>query len=159
MNITVIAVGKLKEKYLKDGVKEYEKRLGGYCSFNVEEVAEEKAPENLNEAEKQQVMHKEGQRILNKIVPGSFVAALCVEGGRFTSKQMAQRISGLMTSGTSHITFIIGGSLGLSDEVKARADLKLSFSGFTFPHQLMRLILLEQIYRWFKIMRGETYHK
>jgi 23S rRNA (pseudouridine1915-N3)-methyltransferase len=105
------------------------------------------------------VLEKEGKRILEKLNPSSFVIPLCIEGEQYSSEQMAQKMSSLMVSGTSHITFIIGGSLGLSDEVKARGHLKLSFSAFTFPHQLMRLILVEQIYRWFKIMRGEPYHR
>lgn len=159
MNITVIAVGKLKEKYLKDGIAEYTKRLKPYCNLNIVEVAEEMIPESLSFAEKNQALRKEASYILKKINPASFVISLCIEGERFTSEKMAKKIEGLMTLGTSHITFIIGSSLGLSDEVKEKAHLKLSFSDFTFPHQLMRLILLEQIYRWFKIIRGEVYHK
>jgi 23S rRNA (pseudouridine1915-N3)-methyltransferase len=159
MNITILAVGKIKEKYLQDGVKEYEKRLRPYCRLNIIELTEEKAPETLSEAEKLQVKEKEGKRILEKINPSSFIITLCIEGEQFSSEQMAEKLQGLMVSGVSHITFIIGGSLGLSDEVKGRSDLLLSFSSFTFPHQLMRLILMEQIYRWFKIIRGEPYHR
>lgn len=159
MRITILAVGKLKEKYLQDGIKEYEKRLRPYCRLDILEVAEEKVPETYSDAEKQQVLEREGKRILEKLSPSSFVAPLCIEGEQYSSEQMAQKMSSLMASGTSHITFIIGGSLGLSDEVKARGHLKLSFSAFTFPHQLMRLILVEQIYRWFKIIRGEPYHR
>ncbi|MCR4430333.1 MAG: 23S rRNA (pseudouridine(1915)-N(3))-methyltransferase RlmH [Tepidanaerobacteraceae bacterium] len=159
MNITVIAVGKLKEKYLKDGIAEYAKRLKPYCNLNIVEIAEEIIPESPSFAGKNQALRKEGSYILEKINPASFVISLCIEGERFTSEKMAKKIEGIMTSGTSHITFIIGSSMGLSEEVKEKAHLKLSFSDFTFPHQLMRLILLEQIYRWFKIIRGETYHK
>jgi 23S rRNA (pseudouridine1915-N3)-methyltransferase len=159
LNIIILAVGKLKEKYIKDGIKEYEKRLKPYCRLDIMEVAEEKAPETLSDAEKLQVLEKEGKRILEKLNPSSFVIPLCIEGEQYSSEQMAEKLQGLMVSGVSHITFIIGGSLGLSDEVKARGHLKLSFSAFTFPHQLMRLILVEQIYRWFKIMRGEPYHR
>ena len=159
MNIDIIAVGKIKESYLTEGIKEYQKRLSPYCNLRIIEVSEEKAPENLSDKEKQQVLEREGNSILKKINPSSFVIPLCVEGKSLTSEEMAKTLSDLMVNGKSHITFIIGGSLGLSDEVKARGDLSLSFSRFTFPHQLMRLILLEQIYRWFKIIRGEPYHR
>ncbi|HHW02360.1 MAG TPA: 23S rRNA (pseudouridine(1915)-N(3))-methyltransferase RlmH [Thermoanaerobacterales bacterium] len=159
MNIVILAVGKLKEKYLQDGIKEYKKRLKPFCHLDIIEVAEEKVPETLSDAEKQRVLKKEGERILEKLTPSSFVIPLCVEGERYSSKQMAQKMSDLMVSGISHITFVIGGTLGLSDEVKARGHLKLSFSTFTFPHQLMRLIFVEQLYRWFKIIRGEPYHR
>lgn len=159
MNIEIIAVGKIKESYLKNGIKEYQKRLSPYCKLQILEVAEEKAPENLSEKEMAQVLEREGNRILGKINPTSFVIPLCIEGQALSSEEMAEKLSELMLTGKSHITFIIGGSLGLSHEVKARGDMSLSFSKFTFPHQLMRLILMEQIYRWFKIIRGETYHK
>jgi 23S rRNA (pseudouridine1915-N3)-methyltransferase len=161
MNIDIICVGKIKEKYLREGIKEYQKRLTPYCRLNIIEVAEEKAPENLSEAEKELVLKKEREAIIRrlKISPDSYTITLCVEGKEHTSEEMAENLKTLMLSGKSRITFIIGGSLGLSHEVKSKADLSLSFSKFTFPHQLMRLILTEQIYRWFKIIRGETYHK
>ncbi|WP_148866572.1 23S rRNA (pseudouridine(1915)-N(3))-methyltransferase RlmH [Thermosediminibacter litoriperuensis] len=159
MNITIIAVGKIKENYLREGIREYEKRLKSYCSLRIVEVDEEKAPDNPGPAEKERVMKKEGERILGRMNRSSFNIALCVEGDRFSSEKMASRIGELALSGVSDITFIIGGSWGLSEEVKKASDLKLSFSDFTLPHQLMRLVLLEQIYRWFKIIRGEPYHK
>lgn len=159
MNIDIIAVGKLKEKYLKEGIKEYQKRLSPYCKLRIIEVGEQKAPENLSEKEKAMVLKQEGDYILQKLRPSSFVIPLCIEGKSISSEGMAEKLSELVVSGRPHITFIIGGSLGLSDQVKARADLPLSFSKFTFPHQLMRLVIVEQIYRWFKIMRGEPYHK
>ena len=159
MNIDIINVGKIKEKYMREGIKEYQKRLIPYCQLNIIQVGEEKAPEKLSDKQKLQVLQREGSYILSKIKPSSFVISLCIEGKQLSSEEMAEKISDLALSGRSHITFIIGGSLGLSDEVKARTDFRLSFSKFTFPHQLMRLVLMEQIYRWFKIMRGETYHK
>jgi len=159
MNVDIIAVGKVKETYLTNGIKEYQKRLSHYCNLQIIEVAEQKAPENLSHKEKAQVLEREGNNILRKINPASFVITLCIEGKALSSKEMAEKLNNLMLRGKSHITFVIGGSLGLSDEVKARGELSLSFSRFTFPHQLMRLILLEQIYRWFKIIRGEPYHK
>ena len=159
MNVDIIAVGKVKETYLTNGIKEYQKRLSPYCNLQIIEVAEQKAPENLSEKEKAQVLEREGNNILRKINPASFVITLCIEGKALSSEEMAEKLNNLMLRGKSHITFIIGGSLGLSDEVKAKADFSLSFSRFTFPHQLMRLILMEQIYRWFKIIRGGPYHK
>lgn len=159
MNVDIIAVGKVKEKYLTEGIKEYQKRLSPYCKLRIIEVGEQRAPENLSDKEKAQVRQREGNNILQKLNPMSFVVALCIEGQSLSSEEMAGKFGQLMVSGKSHITFIIGGSLGLSDEVKARADFSLSFSEFTFPHQLMRLVLVEQVYRWFKIMRGEPYHR
>jgi len=159
MNIDIIAVGKVKEKYMTSGIKEYQKRLKPYCHINIIEVSEQKAPENLSDKERLQVIEKEGKYILSKLKPSSFVIPLCIEGKQYPSEKMAEKLQDLMTSGKSHITFIIGGSLGLSDEVKSRGDLALSFSKLTYPHQLMRMILMEQIYRWFRIMRGEPYHK
>jgi len=159
MNIDIIAVGKVKESYLTNGIKEYQKRLSTYCNLQIIEVAEQKAPENLSDKEKAQVLEREGKNILRRINPTSFVIPLCIEGQTMSSEEMANKLKDLMLKGKSHIAFIIGGSMGLSDEVKARGDFALSFSNFTFPHQLMRLILLEQVYRWFKIIKGETYHK
>ncbi len=161
MNIDIITVGKLKEKYMREGIKEYQKRLLPYCHLNIIEVGEKKAPESLSNIEKQQVLKKEGEAIIRRLKasPDSYTVALCVEGKEYTSEDFAQKLNTLMLAGKSRVSFIVGGSLGLSDEVKSKADLCLSFSKLTYPHQLMRLILLEQIYRWFKIMRGETYHK
>lgn len=159
MTIDIIVVGKIKEKYIVAGIKEYQKRLTPYCRIHIIEVNEEKAPEKLSDKERIQTLQREGSYILSRLNPTSFVIPLCIEGKQYTSEKMAEKLQDLMISGKSHITFIIGGSLGLADEVKSRANLALSFSKLTFPHQLMRMILMEQIYRWFRIMRGEPYHK
>ncbi|MFA9458328.1 23S rRNA (pseudouridine(1915)-N(3))-methyltransferase RlmH [Halalkalibacter sp. AB-rgal2] len=159
MNISIITVGKLKEKYLKQGIAEYEKRLGAYAKIEIIEVPDEKAPEQLSDTEMQQVKQKEGERILAKLHPDAHVIALAIEGKMLTSEQLAENLDKLATYGKSKITFIIGGSLGLSDEVMKRANEALSFSKMTFPHQLMRLVLVEQVYRAFRIVRGEPYHK
>ncbi|HET7658359.1 MAG TPA: 23S rRNA (pseudouridine(1915)-N(3))-methyltransferase RlmH [Bacillales bacterium] len=159
MNITVVTVGKLKEKYLKQGIEEYLKRLRAYARIEVVEVPDEKAPENLSEAEEAQVKRAEGERLLAKVATDAHVIALAIDGKSFTSEAFARSLDELATYGQSKVAFVIGGSLGLSDEVLQRADSKLSFSKMTFPHQLMRLILVEQIYRAFRINRGEPYHK
>lgn len=159
MNISIITVGKLKEKYLKLGIDEYTKRLSSYSKIEIIEVPDEKAPEVLSEAEMLQVKKKEGERILAKVPTDAHVIVLAIEGKQKSSEELADTIDKLGTYGKSKVTFIIGGSLGLSDEVLKRADDKLSFSKMTFPHQLMRLILVEQVYRAFRIMRGEPYHK
>ncbi|MFP3324424.1 23S rRNA (pseudouridine(1915)-N(3))-methyltransferase RlmH [Planococcus sp. SIMBA_160] len=159
MNISIVTVGKLKEKYLKAGIAEYAKRLGAYAKIAEVEVADEKAPEQLSEADMEIVKKKEGERILAKITQDAYVIALAIDGKMKTSEQLAKDMESLMTYGRSKVVFVIGGSLGLHDEVLKRADEKLSFSKMTFPHQLMKLILLEQIYRGFRIMKGEPYHK
>jgi len=159
MNITIISVGKLKEKYLIQGINEYKKRISPYAKVQMVEVADEKAPENLSEAEMLQVKQKEGERILGHIKQDQYVIALAIEGNMWSSEQLAQEIDETAIYGNSNIIFIIGGSLGLSEDVYKRADKLLSFSKMTFPHQLMRLILLEQVYRAFKIIKGEPYHK
>ncbi|MBX9971693.1 23S rRNA (pseudouridine(1915)-N(3))-methyltransferase RlmH [Cytobacillus firmus] len=159
MNISIITVGKLKEKYLKQGIDEYLKRLSAYAKMDIIEVSDEKAPEELSETEMIQVKQKEGERILAKIHPDAHVIALAIEGKMKSSEELADSLDKLATYGKSKIAFVIGGSLGLSQEVLQRADEKLSFSRMTFPHQLMKLILLEQIYRAFRINRGEPYHK
>ncbi|MGK7377224.1 23S rRNA (pseudouridine(1915)-N(3))-methyltransferase RlmH [Planococcus sp. 1R117A] len=159
MNISIISVGKLKEKYLKSGIEEYTKRLGSYAKINEIEVADEKAPEQLSDADMEIVKKKEADRILAKVSPDAYVIALAIDGKMKTSEQLAKDIESLMTYGRSKIVFVIGGSLGLHDEVLKRADEKLSFSKMTFPHQLMKLILVEQVYRAFRIMKGEPYHK
>ena len=159
MNISIISVGKLKEKYLKSGIEEYTKRLGSYTKISEIEVADEKAPEQLSEADMEIVKKKEADRILAKISPDAYVIALAIDGKMKTSEQLAKDIESLMTYGRSKIVFVIGGSLGLHEEVLKRADEKLSFSKMTFPHQLMKLILVEQVYRAFRIMKGEPYHK
>ncbi|WP_062109748.1 23S rRNA (pseudouridine(1915)-N(3))-methyltransferase RlmH [Bacillus niameyensis] len=159
MKITIISVGKLKEKYLKQGIQEYLKRLSAYAKVEIVEVADEKAPENLNEADMEIVKKKEGERILSHLSQDTYVITLEINGKMLTSEQLAAKIDELATYGKSKIAFIIGGSLGLSEEVQNRSDYALSFSKMTFPHQLMRLILLEQVYRGFRIIRGEPYHK
>ncbi|OEH93084.1 23S rRNA (pseudouridine(1915)-N(3))-methyltransferase RlmH [Bacillus solimangrovi] len=159
MNITLLTVGKLKEKYLKNGINEFLKRLQPYAKVEVIEVPDEKAPEQLSESEMQQVKEKEGERLLSKISSDTYVIALVIEGKMLTSEQLAKQLDQLATYGKSKIAFVIGGSLGLSDDVMKRADMSLSFSKMTFPHQMMKLILLEQVYRAFRINRGEPYHK
>ncbi|KAB2491498.1 23S rRNA (pseudouridine(1915)-N(3))-methyltransferase RlmH [Priestia endophytica] len=159
MNISIITVGKLKEKYLKQGINEYLKRLSAYAKVEVVELPDEKAPENLSEVEMEQVKGKEGERILAKIPQDTHVIALAIEGKMKSSEQLADDLDKLATYGKSKIAFVIGGSLGLSSDVMKRANDTLSFSKMTFPHQLMRLILVEQIYRGFRINRGEPYHK
>ncbi|WP_312125062.1 23S rRNA (pseudouridine(1915)-N(3))-methyltransferase RlmH [Lysinibacillus boronitolerans] len=159
MNITIVSVGKLKEKYLKMGIDEYVKRLSGYAKMDLVEVPDEKAPEQLSEAEMDIVKKKEGERILAKISPDAYVIALAINGKMKTSEQMAADIESLMTYGKSKIAFVIGGSLGLHEDVLKRADEQQSFGKMTLPHQLMKLVLVEQIYRSFRIMKGEPYHK
>ncbi|WP_082235853.1 23S rRNA (pseudouridine(1915)-N(3))-methyltransferase RlmH [Halobacillus massiliensis] len=159
MKITIISVGKLKEKYLKQGINEYVKRLIPYAKVDIVEVPDEKAPENLSEAQMLEVKQKEGERILAKIQQDTYVITLEIEGKQLTSEKLAKQLDDLATYGKSKMAFVIGGSLGLSDEVLQRSDFGLSFSKMTFPHQLMRLMLVEQVYRAFKINRGEPYHK
>lgn len=159
MKITLITVGKIKEKFFTDAIAEYSKRLSRYCKLEIVQVADEKTPDRASEAEERQVREKEGERILAQIREGTYVIALAIEGQMLDSEQLAARIEQLGVSGQSQIAMIIGGSLGLSEAVLKRADYKLSFSKMTFPHQLMRVILLEQIYRSFRIIAGEPYHK
>lgn len=159
MNITIISVGKLKEKYLKMGIEEYAKRLGGYAKIDLVEVPDEKAPEQLSDADMEIVKRKEGDRILAKINDGTYVIALALDGKMKTSEEMAADLEALMTYGKSKVAFIIGGSLGLHTDVLQRADEKLCFGKMTLPHQLMKLVLVEQIYRSFRIIKGEPYHK
>ncbi|BCE17142.1 hypothetical protein RSC3_04498 [Bacillus paralicheniformis] len=154
MNISIVAIGKLKEKYLKQGIDEYIKRLSAYAKVDIIELPDEKAPENLSDQDMKIVKDKEGERILSKISPDAHVIALAIEGKMKSSEELADNMDRLATYGKSKVTFVIGGSLGLSDTVLKRADEKLSFSRMTFPHQLMRLILLEQVYRAFRINRG-----
>jgi len=159
VNISIISIGKLKEKYLKQGIDEYLKRLSSYAKIEIMELPDEKAPENLSDAEMLMVKEKEGIRILEKISEDTHVIALAIEGKMKSSEDLAKDLDRLATYGKSKIAFIIGGSLGLSKDVINRANDTLSFSKMTFPHQLMRLILLEQVYRAFRINRNEPYHK
>lgn len=159
MHIHIISVGKIKEKYIKLGIAEFEKRLQTYCKLSFIELADEQAPEQLGEKELQKVKNKEGARILIKVKEGDYVIALDVQGVQWSSEQLAEQMKKLSFQGKNKLVFVIGGSNGLSTEVLARANIKLSFSKMTFPHQLMKLILLEQVYRAFKIQKGEPYHK
>ncbi len=159
MRIKLISVGKIKEKYFKAAITEYAKRLSRYCKLEQIEVADDKAPENMSAAQVEQVKKTEGDRILKRIVDGDYVISLEIAGKALSSEQLADKMNGLAVSGKSQICFVIGGSLGLSDEVKQRSNFALSFSNMTFPHQLMKVVLLEQIYRSFKINKGEPYHK
>ncbi|NJJ42022.1 23S rRNA (pseudouridine(1915)-N(3))-methyltransferase RlmH [Paenibacillus apii] len=159
MFIQLIAVGKLKEKYLVQGIQEYAKRLTPYLKFQMIEVADEKAPDTLSEAEVSGVKAREGERILAHMKEGAHVIALAIDGKLWSSEELAAEIDRLGTYGTSHVVFVIGGSHGLSDAILSRAQQRLSFGRMTLPHQLMRLVLVEQIYRAVKINRGEPYHK
>lgn len=159
IGITIVAVGKIKEKFFAAAIGEYKKRLGRYCSFEIVEVKDEPTPENPTEREKELVLMKEGARIAEKIPKGAAVVALCVEGEAKSSESFAKFIESAASRGVSRIAFVIGGSMGLSQEVKSRASLRLSFSEMTLPHQLMRVVLTEQIYRAFTIIEGKTYHK
>lgn len=159
MNIDILCVGKIKEKYLKDAISEYEKRLGKYCRLTIKETADEKTPDKPSDAEREIVLKKEGDRLLSLIKEKAFVITLEIKGKMFDSVEFADYIENCGINGISDIQFVIGGSLGLDERVSARSNLALSFSKMTFPHQLMRVILLEQIYRGYRIMNNEPYHK
>lgn len=159
MEIRIISVGKIKEKYLTDGIAEYAKRLSRYCRLTFCQVADEKTPDKASEALNDQIRQTEGERLMKHIREQDYVIALAIEGRMLDSPALSEMIGRLAVEGKSSLAFVIGGSLGLSQEVLKRADFKLSFSRMTFPHQLMRVILLEQIYRSFKIQHGEPYHK
>ena len=159
MNINIICIGKLKEKYWQEAVREYSKRLGSYCSLQIIELKESLLRANASAADEEAVKLAEGREILKKIREGDYVISLEIKGKSFSSEHLAEHLEHLAIDGRSTVDFVIGGSLGLSAEVSRRAGLKLSFSAMTFPHQMMRVILLEQIYRSFKIIRHETYHK
>ncbi|WP_027094407.1 23S rRNA (pseudouridine(1915)-N(3))-methyltransferase RlmH [Cohnella thermotolerans] len=159
MHIQVVCVGKLKEKYWSDGVAEYAKRLGAYARLDIRELPDEKAPDSMSPAEEEQVRVREGERILAALKPDAHVVALAIDGENWSSEQLAAHLERQAVYGGGSVAFVIGGSLGLSPAVLARADKKLSFGRMTYPHQLMRVLLLEQVYRAFKINRGEPYHK
>ena len=159
MKITVITVGKIKEKFTRDAIAEYAKRLSKYCKLEIIEVADEKTQENASEIVCNQIRQKEGERILKYIREDAFVVTLEIKGKLLTSEELAEKIEKLGVQGTSHIIFVIGGSIGLSQEVMKKSNFALSFSKMTFPHQLMRVILLEQVYRSYRIISGEPYHK
>jgi 23S rRNA (pseudouridine1915-N3)-methyltransferase len=159
MKVTLVTVGKIKEKFYTDAIAEYSKRLSRYCKLEIVQVADEKTPDRASEAEERQIKEKEGERILAQIRDNAYVIALAIEGRQLSSEELAQKLEQLGVSGRSDLVFVIGGSLGLSEAVMKRADYALSFSRMTFPHQLMRVVLLEQIYRGFRINAGEPYHK
>lgn len=159
MKVKIITVGKLKEKYLKDGIAEYSRRMSRFTKFEIVELADEKTPDNASAAQNQQIMKKEGERILAKISERDYVIVLAIEGKQLSSEAFSQVIADATLRGYSDIVFVIGGSLGLADKVKKRANLRLSFGLLTLPHQLMRLVLSEQIYRTFMIQQGSPYHK
>lgn len=159
MNIKIICVGKLKEKFLKEGIEEFQKRIKTYANLEIAEVKDEACPENSSQLEMEKIKEVEGERILGKISKGSYVICLDISGKALTSEDFAKKIESLSVEGISAIDFIIGGSLGLSDDVKSKSDYRLSFSKFTFPHGLMRLILVEQVYRAFRIINNHPYHK
>ncbi|MBW3088344.1 23S rRNA (pseudouridine(1915)-N(3))-methyltransferase RlmH [Bifidobacterium sp. 82T24] len=159
MRIDIIGVGKIKERYLRDGIAEYAKRLGRYCKFNIIEVADEKTPEHASDGVERLIKSKEGERIARHLRDDAYVIALAINGKQLSSERFAAHINDLGLHGTSHIQFVIGGSIGLDDAILKRADYLLSFSKMTFPHQLMRMVLAEQIYRAYKINAGEPYHK
>jgi 23S rRNA (pseudouridine1915-N3)-methyltransferase len=159
MKITVLAVGKIKEKYFTGAVEEYAKRLSRFCRLELVEVPDEKTPDGAGRAQELQIRIKEGERILQKLPGSSFVVALAIDGRMLDSVELSRQMERWNVNGISHITFVIGGSLGLSPQVLERADMKLSFSKMTFPHQLMRVILLEQVYRSYMIRSGAPYHK
>ncbi|MBA4698806.1 MAG: 23S rRNA (pseudouridine(1915)-N(3))-methyltransferase RlmH [Ruminococcus sp.] len=159
MKITLLTVGKIKETYLKSAIEEYRKRLSKYCKLEIIEVADEKTPDQASETVENSIREKEGERLLKHIRDDAFVITLEIQGSQLTSEELAGKVKKLAVSGTSHIIFVIGGSIGLGREVMKRSDYALSFSRMTFPHQLMRVILLEQIYRSYRIIQGEPYHK
>ena len=159
MKIKIACVGKVKDAFYRDAVAEYVKRLSRFCTLEITEVADEKAPETLSPAEEAQVMEREGERLLSKILPGEFVICLTIDGKRFSSEAFAKTLQDTFDRSVSCITFVIGGSLGLTPAVTNRADLKLSVSDMTLPHGLCRVVLLEQVYRAFKINAREPYHK
>lgn len=159
MKITVLCVGKIKEKYITLGIDEYAKRLSRYCKLEIIEVADEKTPDNASENEELQIKAKEGDKLLRYIKDNAFVIALAIEGKMLTSEDLSEKMEQLGINGDSNVVFVIGGSLGLDKRILDRADYKLSFSKMTFPHQMMRMVLLEQVYRGYRIMKGEPYHK
>lgn len=159
MKITILTVGKIKEKYLKDAIAEYAKRLSRYCKLEIVEVADEKTIENASQVLETQILDKEAERLMKYIREDAYVITLEIKGKQLTSEELSEKINQLGIQGKSHIIFVIGGSIGLGDEILKRSDYALSFSKMTFPHQLMRVILLEQIYRSYRIINGEPYHK
>lgn len=159
MKITLVTVGKLKERFWVEAVAEYSKRLSRYCKLEIMQAADEKTPDHASQALEEQIKEREGQRILSLIPDNSYVIALAIEGNMLNSEELADKIGRLGVDGARQIVFVIGGSLGLSTQVLKRADYQLSFSKMTYPHQLMRVVLLEQIYRSYRILNKQPYHK
>lgn len=159
MKISILTVGKIKEKYLKDAIAEYSKRLSKYCKLEIIEVADEKTPDNASVVVEEQIRAKEAERLLKYVKDGAYIVTLEINGKQLTSEQFADKIENLGIQGISHIIFVIGGSIGLGQDILSKSNYALSFSKMTFPHQLMRVILLEQIYRGYRIINGEPYHK
>ena len=159
LTVNLICIGKIKEKYWTDAIFEYKKRLSAFCKFNIIEIDEEKTFNNPNSSQINSILNAEGKRILNSISKGSSVISMCIEGKQLTSPELAKKLGDITLSGKSSVDFIIGGSWGLSDEVKAKSDFKLSMSKMTFPHQMARVVLTEQIYRAFEILNNGKYHK
>lgn len=159
MKIKIICVGKVKEQFFRAAIDEYSKRLSKYCKLEILEVIDEMTPDNASDTEVKKILSKEGERILSKLKDSDYLVTLEIEGKKLTSERLAKKLSDITVSGNSTIAFVIGGSLGICEEIKKKASFALSFSDMTFPHQLMRVILLEQIYRAFKINAGEPYHK
>ena len=159
LNVTILAVGKIKEKFLSDAIDEYSKRLGRYCRLEIIRVKDDPTPDNPTDKERDIVLKREGERLIEKIPKGAYIIPLCIEGTQKSSEEFAKIMSDIPSGGKSEVVFIIGGSMGLWDRIKDMADIKLSFSKMTFPHQLMCVILLEQLYRAFNISGGGKYHK
>lgn len=159
MNITILSVGKIKEPFYRDAIEELKKRLSRYIKLQIVEVSDEKTPESASEKEKEAILNKEGERLLKRFPKDAYVIALAIEGRQLDSVQFSKTIQSLGVGGVSHIAFVIGGSFGLSKKVLGSADMLLSFSKMTFPHQLMRVILLEQVYRSMRMIHNEPYHK
>ncbi|MCX7749860.1 MAG: 23S rRNA (pseudouridine(1915)-N(3))-methyltransferase RlmH [Clostridia bacterium] len=159
MKLTIIAVGKLKEKYLKEGIAEYAKRLGRFCDLEIMEVEDEPAPDHISPAQEEQIKGREADKIMKKVKDGTLLILLDVKGEKLDSEALAKKMKSFFVTGHSHLTFVIGGSLGLGTQLLKAANLRLSMSDLTFPHQLVRLMLVEQVFRAFKIINGETYHK
>ena len=159
LNVTILAVGKIKEKFLSDAIDEYSKRLGRYCRLEIIRVKDDPTPDNPTDKERDIVLKREGERLIEKIPKGAYIIPLCIEGKQNSSEEFAKIMSDIPSGGKSEVVFIIGGSMGLWDRIKDMADIKLSFSKMTFPHQLMCVILLEQLYRAFNISGGGKYHK
>lgn len=159
LNVTILAVGKIKEKFLSDAIYEYSKRLGRYCRLEIIRVKDDPTPDNPTDKERDIVLKREGERLIEKIPKGAYIIPLCIEGKQKSSEEFAKIMSEIPSGGKSEVVFIIGGSMGLWDRIKDMADIKLSFSKMTFPHQLMCVILLEQLYRAFNISGGGKYHK